>query len=47
MNLLIQDKGQRACAAAFVKVIREGGVAPIAAEEIFEVSKVTIELAGK
>lgn len=47
MNLLRQDKGQRACAAAFVKVIREGGAAPIAAEEIFEVSKVTIELAGK
>jgi predicted dehydrogenase/threonine dehydrogenase-like Zn-dependent dehydrogenase len=47
MNLLRQDKGQKACAAAFVKAIRDGGVAPIAVEEIFEVSRVTIELAGK
>jgi hypothetical protein len=47
MNLLRQDKGQKACAAAFVKAIREGGVTPIPIEEIFEVSRITIELAGK
>ena len=40
-----QDKGQLACADAFVKAIREGGVAPISRDEIFEVSRVTIEVA--
>ncbi|GAB6194140.1 bi-domain-containing oxidoreductase [Desulfocastanea catecholica] len=46
MNLFKQDKGQKACAAAFVGAIREGGVAPIPVDEIFEVSRVTLELAG-
>jgi len=46
MNLWRQDKGQKACAAAFVNAIRQGGPAPIPAAEIFEVSRVTIELAG-
>ncbi|MFC4726425.1 bi-domain-containing oxidoreductase [Glycocaulis abyssi] len=41
-----QDKGQRACAAAFVQSIRDGGTAPIGREEIIEVSRVTIECAG-
>lgn len=45
MNLWRQDKGQRACAAAFVEAIR-GGEAPIPLEEIIEVSRVTIELAA-
>jgi predicted dehydrogenase len=40
-----QDKGQKACAAAFVKSINEGMVAPIPVEEILEVSRVSIELA--
>ncbi len=44
MNLWRQDKGQKACAAAFVGAIREGGAAPIPFEEIAEVSRVTIEL---
>lgn len=46
MNLWRQDKGQKACAAAFIKAIKEGGPAPIPFEEILEVSRVTIELAG-
>lgn len=46
MNLWRQDKGQRACAAAFVKSIEQGGAAPIPFEEIVEVSRVTIEVAG-
>ncbi len=46
MNLWRQDKGQRACAAAFVEAIR-GGEAPIPLEEILEVSRVTIELAAR
>ena len=46
MRLMRQDKGQKNCAAAFVRAIREGGEVPIPAEELFEVSRVTIELAG-
>jgi predicted dehydrogenase len=45
MNLWRQDKGQRACAAAFVEALRQGGPAPIPIEEIVEVSRLTIELA--
>jgi predicted dehydrogenase/threonine dehydrogenase-like Zn-dependent dehydrogenase len=41
-----QDKGQRACAAAFVAAVREGAPSPISREEIMEVSRVTIEIAG-
>lgn len=44
-NLWRQDKGQGACAAAFVKAVSDGGVAPIAAAELFEVAKVTIDVA--
>ena len=44
-DLWRQDKGQTACAAAFVKAIEAGGAAPIPAEELFEVAKVTIEAA--
>jgi predicted dehydrogenase len=40
-----QDKGQSACAAAFVKAIREGQAAPIPLAEILEVSRVTVALA--
>ncbi|WP_040729227.1 hypothetical protein [Thiocapsa marina] len=45
MNLWRQDKGQRACAAAFVEALRSGGPAPIPLEEILEVSRVAIEMA--
>jgi predicted dehydrogenase len=37
-----QDKGQFACAEAFIRSIRDGTPAPIAASEIFEVSRVSI-----
>lgn len=43
MNLWRQDKGQDACAAAFIESIRQGLEAPISAEEIFEVARVTIQ----
>jgi predicted dehydrogenase/threonine dehydrogenase-like Zn-dependent dehydrogenase len=46
MNLWSQDKGQKACAAAFVKAIADGGNAPIPFAEIVEASRVSIELAG-
>lgn len=45
MNLWKQDKGQNACAAAFLTAIEQGASTPIPAEEIFEVSRVTIEAA--
>jgi predicted dehydrogenase/threonine dehydrogenase-like Zn-dependent dehydrogenase len=41
-----QDKGQRACAAAFVRVAEAGGPAPIPLDELVEVSRVAIELGG-
>lgn len=42
-----QDKGQKACAAAFVESIRSGLPAPIPYEEIIEVARVSIEIAEK
>lgn len=43
-NLWKQDKGQGACAAAFLQAIEQGRPA-IAVDEIFEVARVTIEVA--
>jgi predicted dehydrogenase len=37
-----QDKGQNACAAAFLRSIKTGGAPPIPLAEIFEVSRATI-----
>ncbi len=45
MNLWKQDKGQAACAAAFVDAVKSGGPAPIALEEIIEIARVSIEIA--
>jgi len=45
MNLWQQDKGQKACAKAFLDTIAQGKPAPISADEIFEVAKITIEIA--
>ncbi len=45
MNLWRQDKGQAACAAAFVEAVREGKESPIPLEELIEVSRIAIELA--
>lgn len=41
-----QDKGQQACAAAFIDAIRRGGSAPVALDEIIEVSRASIEAAA-
>jgi predicted dehydrogenase len=46
MNLWRQDKGQKACAQAFVDAIEAGAAPPIPLEEIMEVSRLSIELAG-
>lgn len=45
MNLFRQDKGQQACAQAFINSIERGLPTPIPFEEIEEVSRVTIEIA--
>ena len=45
LNLWRQDKGQRACAAAFVHAVRHGEAAPIPLAELLEVARVTIEVA--
>lgn len=45
MNLWQQDKGQKACAAAFLSAIEKGERSPIPIEEIFEVARVSIEAA--
>ena len=47
MNRWRQDKGQDACAAAFVAAIRSGGPAPIALDETLEVSRVAIEVQAR
>lgn len=39
-----QEKGQKACAAAFVAAIRAGGPSPIPFEELMEVSRVTVAI---
>ena len=44
MNLWKQDKGQNACAAAFLRGIQAGNAA-IPADEIFEVARVSVEVA--
>lgn len=45
MNLWSQDKGQKACAVAFVQAVSKGGRTPIPLDEIFESSRVSIEVA--
>jgi len=44
MNLWRQDKGQSACALAFVRAVEQGVGCPIALDEILEVSRLSIEV---
>jgi predicted dehydrogenase len=46
LRLWRQDKGQAACAAAFVKAVAAGGPAPIPMAELVEVAHATIDLAA-
>lgn len=46
MKLMKQDKGQRACAKAFIEAVREGQDAPITYEEVMESSRISIEIAN-
>ena len=44
MNLWQQDKGQKSCTKAFVDSVSQGTTSPIPIEEIFEVSRISINL---
>jgi hypothetical protein len=44
INLWRQDKGQAACAVAFVDAIKNGGPSPIPFEELVEVTRVSFEV---
>lgn len=46
MALWRQDKGQRACIAAFVKTVQMGGSEPIKFAELLEVSRLAVEISG-
>ena len=46
MKLFKQDKGQKACAKAFIESIVNGKESPISYEEVMESSKVSIEVAN-
>lgn len=46
MNLFAQNKGQHNCVNAFVAAIKGGEEAPISFDEIFEVSKISIEISN-
>jgi predicted dehydrogenase/threonine dehydrogenase-like Zn-dependent dehydrogenase len=45
MNLWSQDKGQKNCVDAFIKSVREGRKNPIPLDEIFEVARVSVDIA--
>ena len=45
LRLWRQDKGQRACAQAFVDALKGGFAAPIPLADLLEVARVTIEIA--
>lgn len=47
MSAMRQDKGQAACAAAFVAAARTGSASPIPLAEILEVSRVSVALADQ
>ena len=47
MNLWQQDKGQKACVRAFIEAISMDNSSPIPIEEIFEVSRIAINLANQ
>jgi hypothetical protein len=46
IRLFNQNKGQNECLSSFFNAIKNGNPSPIPFEEIIEVSKASIELAG-
>jgi predicted dehydrogenase/threonine dehydrogenase-like Zn-dependent dehydrogenase len=47
MKLLRQDKGQQACATAFIESIRDGLEAPIPYDEVMESARISIEIVNE
>lgn len=47
IKLWKQDKGQEACATAFLDAIKEGKPAPLPFEELMEVSRLSVDLASQ
>jgi hypothetical protein len=47
MNLWGQDKGNRACVAAFIDAVRQGKPSPIPFDELVEVTRVTFDIADR
>ena len=45
MNLWSQDKGQKNCVSAFMNSVREGSQIPIPQDQIFEVARVSVDIA--
>ena len=45
MNLWSQDKGQKSCVDSFMQSVREGRESPIPQDEIFEVARVSVDIA--
>ena len=45
MNLWLQDKGQTNCVNAFMNAVKSGGECPIPQDEIFEVARVSVDIA--
>ena len=47
MKLMRQDKGQQACATAFIESIRDGLESPIPYDEVMESSRISIEIVNE
>ncbi len=47
MNLFRQDKGQKACVAAYLQAVKGGAPTPIPFDEIVEVTRISIEAAAQ
>ena len=47
MKLWSQDKGHKACAAAFINALKPQCVGPIKLNEILEISKICLDLSNK
>ncbi|WP_105199409.1 bi-domain-containing oxidoreductase [Pseudoalteromonas sp. T1lg10] len=45
MNLWSQDKGQANCSQAFMDAVKQGGASPIPQDEIFEVARISVDIA--
>ena len=45
MNLWSQNKGQKSCVEAFMRSLKEDGESPIPQDEIFEVARISIDIA--